>query len=167
MSSLFMNRLPVALADPLSGALVRLAVGDLEPYGLRRPKIGPVRLVRERNRIPVVDVGTLALIKQGKIRVVGGVERFTESGVTLSAEGRLDVDAVVLATGYKPALAGFLAGAEDFVDGGGYPTQHGTNAKGRGIFFIGFRNPTIGQLNDIGLEARRIAAAIASPGSGP
>jgi pyruvate/2-oxoglutarate dehydrogenase complex dihydrolipoamide dehydrogenase (E3) component len=77
-------------------------------------------------------------------------------------DGReVPADVVVLATGYRPALDGFLERAAEYVDDRGYPRWHGAEVKGApGLYFIGFRNPLTGQLHDIALEAQRIAGAI-------
>lgn len=155
------GRLPVAIADRIALAILDRAVGDLSPWGLRRPEIGPARQVVEKGRIPLIDIGTVALIKQGKIRVVPGPRAFTESHVVLTDGRELPADLVVLATGYRPALDDFLDGAADLVDDRGYPRWHGVEAKGAtGLYFIGFRNPLTGQLHDIAVEAQRIAASV-------
>jgi cation diffusion facilitator CzcD-associated flavoprotein CzcO len=156
-----LGRLPVALADRLALAVLDRAVGDLAPWGLRRPAVGPARQVVEQGRIPLIDIGTVALIKQGKIRVVPGPRAYTATGVVLTDGRELPADLVVLATGYRPGLDAFLEGAADLVDERGYPRWHGAAVPGApGLYFLGFRNPLTGALHDIAREAERIAAAL-------
>lgn len=157
-----LGRLPPTLADRLVLPLLNRFVGDLSPYGLRRPSIGPARQVVEQGRIPLIDIGTVALIKQGQIRVVPGPRAFTESGVEVTDGREIPVDLVVLATGYRPALADFLDQAASYTDDRGYPRFHGAPVPAApGLSFIGFRNPLTGALHDIAAEAPRIAAQIA------
>lgn len=157
------GRLPLAIADRVALSILDRAVGDLSPYGLHRPDIGPARQVVERGKIPLIDIGTVALVKQGKIRVVKGPESFTEGGMRLSDGQEIEADLVVLATGFHPAVDGFLDRAEGYTDARGYPRWHGAeSASAPGLFFIGYRNPLSGQLHDIALEAKRIAKAISA-----
>jgi cation diffusion facilitator CzcD-associated flavoprotein CzcO len=162
VNSLFgLGRLPPKVADRIAGFLMPRVVGDLSRFGLRRPEIGMVTQVVEKGRIPLIDIGTVALIKQGKIAVVPGPTAFTEGGMTFTDGRELPLDLVVLATGYRPALDGFLDRASELVDDRGYPRWHGVEAPGfPGLYFIGFRSPLTGALHDIAREAERIAAAI-------
>lgn len=156
-----MSRLPPRVADRLSLLMLDRVVGDLAPWGIRRPAIGPVSQVLVNKQIPLIDVGTVALIKQGHIRVVPGIARFTETGVALDDGSALDLDVVVLATGYRPALDAFLDDAQRYTDTRGYPTHFGADAPAPGLYFVGYRNPLTGALHDIAREATAIAAHIA------
>ncbi len=156
-----MSRLPPRVADRLSLLMLDRVVGDLTPWGIRRPALGPVSQVLENKQIPLIDVGTVALIKQGHIRVVPGITRFTEGGVALDDGRALDLDLVVLATGYRPALDAFLDDAPRYTDARGYPTRFGADAPAPGLYFVGYRNPLTGALHDIAREATAIAAHIA------
>jgi indole-3-pyruvate monooxygenase len=156
------GRLPVAIADRIALAILDRAVGDLSRYGLRRPEIGPARQVVERGKIPLIDIGTVALVKQGKIAVVPGPESFTEEGVMLSDGREFKADLVVLATGYRAAIDGFLDRAAEVTNDRGLPRFHGTETPSLpGLYFIGYRNPLTGQLHDIAVEAKRVAGQIA------
>ncbi|AUX26456.1 hypothetical protein SOCEGT47_070250 [Sorangium cellulosum] len=149
--------LPLSVADRLATAVLSRAVGDLSRLGIRPPAVGPgFRAVKE-GRIPLIDNGTIALIRQGKIRVVPGPRAFTETGVVFTDERELPFDAVVLATGYRAGLDDFLEDAARYTDERGYPRWHGAPAPAPGLFFVGFRNPITGQLRDIAVEAPRVA----------
>lgn len=157
------SRLPPKLADRLSLAAIRLVYGDLSRFGLRRPELGPISQVLERHKIPLIDIGTVALIKQGQILVHPGIDRFTPQGVVFTDGSERPFDAVILATGYRPALLDFLPGAQAVLTPEGYPRWHGQECEGpaRGLYFLGFRNPLTGQLHDIANEAERIAQDLA------
>lgn len=161
-SLLVFSRIPVAVADRVLGVLSRALVGDLSRYGLRTPRSGIVSDVVKRGHIPLIDIGTVGLIKQGAITVVPGLARFTEEGVVCEDGRAVACDVVVLATGYRAALDEFLDDAAALTDARGYPRWHGAEVPGRpGLYFIGYRNPLTGALHDIAREAVRVAASIA------
>src|SRR3954454_3430329 len=67
--------LPARLVDLINAPILRLAVGDLEKLGLQRAAKGPREMVDE-GRIPLIDIVTLARIRDGAIRIRGGIDRF-------------------------------------------------------------------------------------------
>ncbi len=158
-------RLPPAAADALARPLLRLALGDPTRHGVPRPRSGPMQQIRERGRIPIIDVGTLSLIRDGRIAVRPGVARFTPEGAAFEGAPEAAVeepfDAVVLATGYAHGLAGFLEGAERVLGPDGRPTATGVETGLPGLFLCGFQVVATGMLREIAMEARRIAEALA------
>lgn len=156
-----MSRLPPRVADRVSLAMLDRIVGDLSPWGIRRPALGPVSQVIEEKQVPLIDVGTVGLIKQGHVRVVPGIARFIERGVVLDDGRELALDVVVLATGYRTGLGALLDGAEVLLDARGHPRVHGAEAA-PGLYFVGYRNPVTGALHDIAAEAQRVADHIAA-----
>lgn len=154
------QHLPARWADTLNRPLAGMVMGDLSPYGLHRPSIGPVEQIERRQRIPLIDVGTIDHIKQGRIRVRPGIDRFTPTGVVFSDGDQTDVDAVVLATGYRPGVATFLTEVPGACDSDGMPVTSGAHPVRRGLYFCGYHIVSTGMLRTIGLEARSIAAQI-------
>ena len=164
VSGLLVSCLPRRLGDLASRIVSFAAIGDLSRYGIDRPRAGLVTQIAELGRVPVIDVGTVRLIRQGQIRVVGAVERFTPTGAVLADGAELPLDAVVMATGYRSGLDEFLDCAAEVTDRCGYPRDHGVEsaaAGAPGLYFVGYRNPITGQLRDIGRKAKRVAADIA------
>jgi len=153
--------LPPSLADALNAPLLALTVGDLSRYGLRRAPHGPLTQIRQRSRIPLIDVGTIKLIQAGQITVRPGVESFTEHGVRFAGGTAGEYDAVILATGYRPRLDTFLDDASPLLDENGLPPSSGGAGPAAGLYFCGYYVAPTGMLREIGLEARRISAAIA------
>jgi indole-3-pyruvate monooxygenase len=154
-----MNALPAKVADALSAPLIRLTAGDIEKLGFKRLPYGPIEQIRSTQRIPLLDIGTIALIRNGKLKLVQGIERFTAKGVEFSDGRREAFDAIVLATGYRPAIAEFLPDAIDVLGDDGVPRLSG-EAVVDGLYFCGFRVVPTGMLREIGVEAERIAGAI-------
>ena len=144
--------LPPRIADAVSGALQRLVVGDLERFGLRKPPYGPMAQIARTGRIPLIDVGTIAAIKSGRIAIRPGIDRFVEDGVVFTDGRRESFDVVVLATGFRPGLERFLDESD----------VSGLQSLRRGLHLIGFSVVGSGMLNRIAHDARRIAAQIAS-----
>ena len=61
---------PVWVVDRFLVSYSRIVLGDTSAYGIQRPKIGPLELKCKMGKTPVLDVGTLAKIKSGDIKVV-------------------------------------------------------------------------------------------------
>ena len=157
-----MRRLPTGLADALAAPLVALTVGDITKVGLRKLPYGPQTQIKNDRHIPLLDIGTMDHIKAGRITVHGDIARFTPTGVELAGGTSLDVDAVVLATGYRPGLEEFLPAWQQVCDADGRPTVSGGRTALPGLYFVGqFVSPS-GMLREMGLEAERVAKLIAS-----
>ena len=117
------------MADALAAPLVRLTVGDITKAGDQTVAAGtgassPSRRWKDRH-IPLLDIGTMDHIKGGRITVHGAIDHFTEAGVVFDDGTVLDVDAVVLGTGYRPALEDFLPEWKDVCDDDGRPLVSG------------------------------------------
>ena len=128
--------------------------------------MGPISAIKLRRRIPLIDVGTIAAIKRGQIAVKPGVARFTERGAAFSDGSGGDFDAVVLATGFRPALSEFVD-LPGVLDDQGYPRDR-RDRRDRiaggvipGLFFVGYQIAATGHLREIGLEAQAMAAELA------
>jgi len=160
--TLLLSRLPSKVADRLSEPLRELTVGDLTPFGIRRPPVGPLELLETTGRVPLIDIGTIALIKQGAIKVYPNIAEVAGSQLRF-VDGRLaSFDALVLATGYRAGLARWLEGADAILDARGLPREHGRESGLPGLYFCGFKNPTTGALREIAIEAERIAATLSA-----
>ena len=155
------SRLPLRWADALNAMILRIAVGDLTRYGLRKPARGPLSQIHEQARVPLIDVGTIELIRQGHVAVRPGIERFDGQDVVFSDGSRMKFDAVILATGYRPRVNAFLEDALAAHDEHGSPLSSGRETVIPGLYFCGYHVSATGMLRDIGLEARRICASIA------
>jgi cation diffusion facilitator CzcD-associated flavoprotein CzcO len=158
--SLLQSRLPPRVADLMSRPILRLAIGDLSRLGLQKGPEGPMAQIRRRGRIPLIDVGTIELIRRGRIAVCPGLASFAADGVVLADGTHRSFDAVILATGYRPRVEAFLRGAAVALDRDGAPVSSGSETAIPGLYFCGFRVSPAGMLREIGREARRIGAAI-------
>lgn len=57
------------LVDQFLLLMSYLMLGDTAQVGLSRPELGPLELKSKSGKTPVLDVGTLAKIKTGEIKV--------------------------------------------------------------------------------------------------
>jgi len=161
LPTILLTKLPLGVADAIARAMLRVTVGDLSQWGIEAPDIGPIRGILEHARIPLIDVGTLARIKSGEIVVRKGIERFESDGVTFVDGKRQAYDAIVLATGFRPGLDRVLEDSGELIDSYGRAARGGFELR-PGLYLVGYSQPATGLLREIGLEARRTAADIAT-----
>jgi cation diffusion facilitator CzcD-associated flavoprotein CzcO len=150
-------RLPARVADFINAPAIRLAVGSLKKLGLKTPAKGPRRMIEEDHRVPLLDVGTLARIRDGSITVRGGIECFTRDGVAFVDSPPEPFDSVILATGFRPDLRALLPDVTGVFDERGMPLATGQATREPGLFFCGLIASPTGQFREIGIEATRIA----------
>ncbi|RWR97304.1 putative indole-3-pyruvate monooxygenase YUCCA5 [Cinnamomum micranthum f. kanehirae] len=153
-----MKWLPLWLVDKLLLFLAWLVLGGTEKYGLKRPSVGPFELKNTQGKTPVLDIGALEKIKSGEINVVPGIKRISLGRVELDDGQNLEVDSIVLATGYRSNVPSWLQGS-DFFSKNGFPKQPFPNGwKGKsGLYAAGF---TRRGLSGASLDAMRIAQDI-------
>lgn len=156
--AIVLQHLPTRVADALSAPLVWLTVGSPERLGLRTSDKGPLTMVEEDGRIPLLDVGTVDAIRAGRIEVRPGIERFEGETAVFVDGTRAPFDAVILATGFRPDLRPLLPNVEGVLDAAGLPRVSGRATSQPGLYFCSFRVSPTGQLREIGIEAKRIAA---------
>ena len=162
VTSIRMRRAPIALGDSLGRLISRLVFGNLARFGFARPELGPLSAIKLRRRIPLIDIGTIAAIKAGRIAVKPAVDHFTPQGAAFADSSTGEYDAIVLATGYRPALAEIVDVA-GVLAADGHPLDWQGGGACRNLFFVGFHNVATGLLREIGIEAQAVAAAIAAP----
>jgi hypothetical protein len=118
--------------------------------------------MRQDARIPLIDVGTVKLIKDGRITVYAEIREFCEDGVIFIDGRQAQFNAVVLATGYRPRVNAFLTGiAAAAYDTNGTPLSSGRESSMPGLYFCGYHVSSTGMLREIALEAKKISASIA------
>ncbi|OVA04531.1 Pyridine nucleotide-disulfide oxidoreductase [Macleaya cordata] len=137
-----------------------LILRDTQQLGLHRPEFGPLELKSATGKTPVLDVGTLAKIKTGQIKVVPGIKRFTSRGAEF-VDGKVrEFNSVILATGYRSNVPSWLKEREFFSKEDGYPKTPFPNGwKGKnGLYSVGF---TKRGLLGASIDAQRVAEDIA------
>lgn len=153
---------PPAVNDALFAPLISWTLGNITTLGLRKLPYGPLQQIARDRRVPLLDIGTIRHMREGHIAVYPGVARFVEARAIFEDGRELEVDTVVMATGYRPVLHDFLPAAARVTDAAGVPLVSGRESALPGLFFCGFYVSPTGMLREIGREAQRIAAAIAA-----
>jgi cation diffusion facilitator CzcD-associated flavoprotein CzcO len=159
---ILMRRLPVPLVDGLTAVVQRATIPDLGEFGLPRPSRGMYRRLLEDDLIPVLDVGLIEAVRRRDVTPVAALTAFVGAEVVLEDDRRLRPHAVVAATGFRRGLEP-LVGELGVLGPGGRPVVHGgqTHPNAPGLYFIGYTNPLSGNLRELGIDAKRIARAIA------
>jgi indole-3-pyruvate monooxygenase len=159
-TNILLSYLPLGLRDAVAMGTIRLVVGDLSRWGIVRPLVGPNRMIEESGRIPILDIGTVAMIKQGKIRVLPAVHEILPDRVCFADGAQHSFEAIIFATGYTSGLDKVIKGFETIADARGRPSRFGEETGMSGLYFVGFKNPPTGALREIALEAPRVARSI-------
>lgn len=158
--------LPVRLIDAINKFTSRVLVGDLRPYGLRPLERGPMEDLKNNNRVPMLDIGTIGRIKSGDIKVYAGIEKINANQVFFTDGQSATFDAIVLATGYTQDVDDFLHLEnkdlqKELINEKGCPIHSGTKTPAKGLYFCGFFVSPSGMFREIALEAKKIAKFIA------
>ncbi len=154
--------LPNWLSDWLGNQMQRLTIGDLSTHGLHTPNLSPAKQLRIHGKTPVIDLGTVDLIRKGKIRILPEIKLLETKGVRFVDNSFQEVDTIILSTGYQPVLKDLVPSISPFLNEHGCPKSVIGEGPLAGLFFLGFDNYTPGGiLGTIFRDAPRIADSIA------
>jgi cation diffusion facilitator CzcD-associated flavoprotein CzcO len=153
------RHMPAPLVDAINAPVLRLRIGNFEKLGLRRAAKGPRQMVEEDGHVPLIDIGTVAKIRDGSIKIRGGFDRMIAGGVVFADGKSEQFDAIILATGFRPDLRQLIPEHDGLFDRRGMPRVTGRPTAVPGLYFCGQITVPTGQLREIGIEAQRIAAS--------
>lgn len=129
--------LPPRIADRIAAAARRRAFGDLEAFGLPVPDEGPFAKAHRLHAAPtVVDPEVIDAVRDGSVEVVGAVSALEGAKVALADGARIQPDAVICATGYRPGLHP-LVGHLGVLTPAGVPVALSPLAAADGLYFHG------------------------------
>jgi len=153
---ILMNSFPSALSDKVGYALSRLALGDLNRFGLPSPSWMPF----SSHRTPVIDVGFVSGLKAGKVSIRPAVRSFTSTGVIFQDNREEPFDSVIFATGFHTGLEHLLE-SEGLIDKNGIPHfPSGAPTVCPGLYFMGYYDSLRGFLYESNLASQRLAREI-------
>ncbi|XP_021290909.1 probable indole-3-pyruvate monooxygenase YUCCA3 [Herrania umbratica] len=159
LAVLLMKWLPLWLVDKIVLVLALLILGNIEKYGLKRPSAGPLELKNTAGKTPVLDIGALQKIRSGGIKIVPGIKKFSRGRVELANGETLEIDSVILATGYRSNVPSWLKENEFFSNDGVPKNPFPNGWKGKaGLYAVGF---TRRGLSGASLDAISVAHDIA------
>ncbi|CAM0145990.1 unnamed protein product [Urochloa decumbens] len=155
------QHIPVNIVDDILVRLSNFVFGDLSKHGILRPKIGPLLLKEKFGRSAVIDVGTIRLIKNDTIKVLGDISKIKGNIVESEGKKESSFDAIVFATGYKSTANTWLKNGESMLNDDGLPKQEFPNHwKGvNGLYCAGLAKRG---LLGITMDAKNIANDILS-----
>jgi putative flavoprotein involved in K+ transport len=157
------RRMPVPVMDRLWPVIQKTAVGDLSEHGLPLPPPGAYSKFLRDDVTPILDVGLVPMLKQGKVEIVAAVDSFDGDDVVLADGSRIQPDAVIAGTGFRRGLEPLVGDLGLVEPAKGRPIVHGaeTHPNAPGLHFIGYTNPISGMFREIAIDARRIAKTVA------
>jgi indole-3-pyruvate monooxygenase len=158
--ALALSQLPPRVADVLSAPLLRMTFGDLSRLGLRKAPAGPMTELSTRKRVPLIDVGTVDLIRRKSIQVRPGIREFTRTGVIFDDGTEASYQTIVLATGYRHQLARVLGNVDGVIDAAGQAVTSGRETVLPHLYLCGFYVAPTGMIREAGIEARRIVEGL-------
>lgn len=150
-----MRKLPRRLQDGIVGAM-RLGIDFAKgPPPIPRPPYGPL------DSIPLIGFHLVDAIRSGRIKVRGGVDEITPRGVRFADGSEMDVDEILLATGFRAPLGILhdLVGVDE--KGFGQRRDRVVSTDQPNLFFVGHNYDATGGLFNIRRDARLVAGMIA------
>jgi len=155
-TSMFSSR----VADKINAPIIKLAVGDISKLGLKKSAYGPREQIEKQKRIPLLDIGTIDLIREGHIKVYGDIKWIEGNTVYFDDGKQQTFDAIICATGYQHNLESFLSVNAERMNDLGREINKQDYFGVDGLYFCGFYLSPKGMLHEIGTEATRNAKDI-------
>ncbi|XP_076907877.1 indole-3-pyruvate monooxygenase YUCCA6-like [Bidens hawaiensis] len=159
LSMWLLKWLPIRLVDRFLLIMSWLIFGSTASFGLERPNVGPLELKSKTGKTPVLDVGTLAKIKSGDIKIHPSIQSVDNHSVQF-VNGRIEIfDAIILATGYKSNTPSWLKEKRMLSEKDGMPRKPFPQGwkGGCGLYAVGF---TKRGLFGSSMDAKRVAEDI-------
>jgi thioredoxin reductase len=160
--SLLLSHLPPRLADRIAVPLARGLIGDVAGLGLQQMPYGPIEQIVKDGEAPVLDIGVVKLIRQGKIRIYPGLERIETETVRFADGHTANFDAIVAAIGYSPNPAGIVTAAPERFEDLRVEVSRQQHFGEDGLYFCGYWISPTGQIREIARDAKKIAADISN-----
>jgi len=162
--SLLLRHLPPRLADMISRPLVRGVLGDLTRLGLRRKPYGPLeQLVRDGNP-PVLDIGIVRLIRDGRVRIFSGIDRIVGDTIYFTDGRSAAFDAIIAGIGYERNCSQIVEAEGRRFDDLRVCIDKQRYFGSDGLYFCGYWVSPTGQIREIARDARKIAKDIGKRG---
>jgi len=158
--SLLLRRLPPRVADTISAPLVRALLGDLTKLGLKKKPYGPLEQISLEGKAPVLDIGTIRLIREGHVKVFAGIDHVEGNSVHFSDGQRASFDALVAGIGYGRDYADFVGVDPRRLEDLRWSTDRQKYFGEDGLYFCGYWVSPTGQIREIARDALKIAEQI-------
>jgi dimethylaniline monooxygenase (N-oxide forming) len=126
---------PFRIRQRFMQTVLRMAVGDMERYGLPKPDHRPLEAH------PTVSDDLLSRVAHGEITPKPNIARLTERGVVFADGSEVEADVVVYCTGYKVTFPFFEPSVISAPDNDLPLFRRVFHPDRAGVFFIGLLQP--------------------------
>lgn len=151
--SYYLRKLPRPAQERLTKAVQAIVERWRGVSPLPRSEIGPL------DAIPIIGFALVDAIRARKVRVRPGVVEFTREGVRFSDGSVSPYDAIVLATGYRPALQPLGDQVRHDSKGFALRSDRVTSSDRPNLWFVGHNYDATGGLANIARDAPLAAQA--------
>ncbi len=127
--------IPLRVRQRLTQAILRLAVGDMERYGLPKPDHRPLEAH------PTISDDLLSRVAHGAITPKPNLARLTPDGVVFTDGSAVEADVVVYCTGYRVTFPFFAPAVISAPDNDLPLFRRVFHPARRDVFFIGLLQP--------------------------
>jgi cation diffusion facilitator CzcD-associated flavoprotein CzcO len=158
--SILLNGLSPRLADTISAPLIRVLIGDLGKLGLKKMPYGVLEEIRKDGNAPVLDIGTVKLIRQGHIKIFEDIDQIVGNEIYFKDGKHSVFDAIIAGIGYYRDYAKFLHVDQSRFEDLKLPTDRQRLFGKDGLYFCGYWVSPTGQIREIRMDALRIAKDI-------
>jgi len=159
--SLVMSQLPPRVADAINASLMRLIFGDITKLGLKKKPYGTFQQI-QKDSIPLLDIGTIKHIRQGHIKIYGGVDYIAGNTIHFADGKKENFDAIVAAIGYTSDCSEIIDVDKSRFEDLKLKVNKQKYFGKDGLYFCGFWIGPTGQIREIGMDAKKIAKDIAN-----
>lgn len=153
-----LGKLPPKLGGRITATLRRLTIPDLSHRGLPRPTETLGEQFTRTGTIPILDVGFVGAVRDGRIEAVQAVAGFDGDDVLLADGTRIRPEVVIAATGFRPGIEP-LVGHLDALDDRGLPRA---DEPQPGLHLFGYSATLGGTIRLLAQEAPRLADRLAA-----
>ena len=158
---LLMTFLPTRLADKLNAPLIKYLLGDITKLGLKKLPYGPLEQIQKYQAIPLLDIGTLKLIRDGHCTIFDDIDRIENKMIYFKDGRKSEFEAIVAGIGYDKGFEGNML----HVDNSRFEDLKVKSSKQKyfgknGLYFCGFYISPTGQIREIAIDAKKIARDI-------
>ncbi len=159
--SLLMSRLSPRVADAINAPLMRLLFGDITKLGLKKMPYGAFEQIQKDGSIPLIDIGTIAHIRQGHISIFDNINYIAGKTVHFTDGKQEEFDAIVAAIGYYRQYDKIINVDKSRFDDLNVCAERQKFFGKDGLYFCGFWIGPTGVFREIALDAQKIAKDIA------
>ncbi len=155
-----MAKIPYKIADILTKPVIAFKVGNIATLGLKKAPYGPIEQIVKYKKVPLLDIGTMDLIKKGKIKVFGDITSIHNNTIHFENNKSKDYDAILLGTGYNNGLSNYIDLPEERFNDITQPIKDRTYFGMDNIYFCGYYVAPSGMIREMTIESGKIVERI-------